>query len=39
MILSISRRTDIPAFYSKCFMNRIKKWYNWGQFVVAIFAS
>lgn len=24
MILSVSRRTDIPAFYSKWFMNRIK---------------
>ncbi len=27
MILSVSRRTDIPAFYSEWFMNRIKKGY------------
>ena len=25
MILSVSRRTDIPAFYSKWFMNRIRE--------------
>ena len=24
MILSVSRRTDIPAFYSEWFLNRIK---------------
>ena len=24
MILSVSRRTDIPAFYSEWFFNRIK---------------
>ena len=27
MILSVSRRTDIPAFYSEWFMNRIKEGY------------
>lgn len=27
MILSVSRRTDIPAFYSKWFFNRIKEGY------------
>lgn len=27
MILSVSRRTDIPAFYSKWFMNRLKDGY------------
>ena len=27
MIISASRRTDIPAFYSKWFMNRIKDGY------------
>lgn len=27
MILSVSRRTDIPAFYSKWFINRLKKGY------------
>ena len=27
MIISVSRRTDIPAFYSKWFMNRIKDGY------------
>jgi len=25
MIISVSRRTDIPAFYSEWFMNRIKE--------------
>jgi hypothetical protein len=25
MILSVSRRTDIPAFYSEWFMNRLKE--------------
>lgn len=25
MILSVSRRTDIPAFYSEWFMNRIRE--------------
>ncbi len=25
MILSVSRRTDIPAFYSEWFFNRIKE--------------
>ena len=25
MILSVSRRTDIPAFYGKWFMNRLKE--------------
>ena len=24
MILSVSRRTDIPAFYAEWFMNRLK---------------
>ena len=27
MILSVSRRTDIPAFYSKCFFNGLKEGY------------
>lgn len=27
MLLSVSRRTDIPAFYSKWFINRLKKGY------------
>ena len=27
MILSVSRRTDIPAFYSKWFMNRVREGY------------
>ena len=27
MIISVSRRTDIPAFYAKCFMNRIREGY------------
>lgn len=27
MILSVSRRTDIPAFYSDCFFNRLKEGY------------
>lgn len=27
MILSVSRRTDIPAFYSDCFFNRIREGY------------
>jgi len=27
MIISVSRRTDIPAFYSKWFFNRIKEGY------------
>ena len=27
MILSVSRRTDIPAFYSEWFFNRIKEGY------------
>ena len=27
MILSVSRRTDIPAFYSKWFMNRLHDGY------------
>ena len=25
MILSVSRRTDIPAFYAEWFMNRIRE--------------
>ena len=25
MIVSVSRRTDIPAFYSKWFMNRVRE--------------
>jgi hypothetical protein len=27
MIISASRRTDIPAFYSEWFMNRLRKGY------------
>ncbi len=27
MILSVSRRTDIPAFYSDWFFNRLKEGY------------
>jgi hypothetical protein len=27
MILSVSRRTDIPAFYSEWFMNRVRDGY------------
>lgn len=27
MLVSISRRTDIPAFYSDCFFNRLKEGY------------
>ncbi len=27
MIISASRRTDIPAFYAEWFMNRIREWY------------
>ena len=28
MIISISRRTDIPAFYSEWFFNRLKEGYH-----------
>lgn len=27
MIISVSRRTDIPAFYSEWFFNRLKEGY------------
>lgn len=34
MILSVSRRTDIPAFYSKWFFNRMKEgYYKWFEYL------